>query len=473
MKRARCLSTRINDPRISVAHHLGYTFSAAAFVLGCSVQRSELVTTAPDNGTGGNGSAITELFADAATAAAIERVVNERPIGGASLGTGTNGGGSLAEAQGNGRVYWVDSEAALLSAVSGDTPAILLILEGVYDFTLVPGRASKACSVACTPNTPVATQTLASSSCETTATLFSTYSTYETARVGNNKTIIGLGKGATLRNLRLDLSGSSNVIVRNLALTDVNPGIFHDGEGIQLAPADHVWIDHCTFKNESYTSVRIVSSWSETNQQALTTLAGYVTLSWNHFDGRTSKACGGQDPTVLSANRVPGLTLHHNWFDTTDNWNPYLLGPGTWAHIFNNTWSNVTSVSVGVTCGATALLEGNSFDNARDSVYISDSGAPTWAFCQAGLFGRAFAPSALADDQQNLIDANSAMSLNGQPVDGSNIQLPSRLSGHAFQAQVPASALGDPAATYEYSLEAMPSGVSEKLKVTAGAGHLF
>jgi len=69
-----------------------------------------------------------------------------------------------------------------------------------------------------------------------------------------------------------------------------------------------------------------------------------------------------------------------------------------------------------------------------------------------------------------LADAATA---NGQPVDGSNIQLPSRSSGHTYQVQVPASALGDPAATYEYSLEATPSGVSAKVKAAAGAGHLF
>ncbi len=448
----------------------GFVLIIAGVFSACSVQKSELVT-APA-GSNIDAGSIAELFGDAATE--IAAIVDERPIGGATLGSGTQGGGTFADAQARGQIHVVASQADILNSLSGDIPSVILIREGTYDFTLSPGRASKGCSVACTPSTPVDSEIVAFASCAATATLIDTSSTYNTARVGNNKTIIGLGGGAVVKNLKLDLSGSSNVIVRNLAFTDLNPGIFHDGEAIQLMPANHVWVDHCSFRNVSYTSIHMLSSYDETNNQALTEVAGYITISHNHFDGRTKKACGGQDPTVVSGNRNPGLTFYENWFDTTDNWNPYLVGPGTWAHLFNNVWSNVSSISVSVTCGATAILQGNTFENARDALYIADSGAPTWAFCQTGLFGRAYLPTSTADDEQNLLDANSPLSLNGQTIDGSAAQAPLKLSAHHYRAAVPASPLGDtPAATYDYDLNSSQAAVSAAVKASAGIGHLF
>ncbi len=462
--------------RIQIHRPIHSTRSWAALValaaFGCTSQRSDLISAPVTNTSGGGTSNLdSDITGDAAQS--IEAVVNEQPIGGASLLGGTTGGGKWATALAAGQVVVVHASSEFLNAVSGDTPAIILIAEGQYDFTLSQGRAGEACTVACDPNTPVAAETVAAASCASTATLFDIQSTYDIARVGDNKTIVGLGTGAILKNLELDLSGSSNVILRNLSFQDVNPGIFHDGEAIQLWPADHVWIDHCSFDNISYTSLHIASSWDETNNQAITTAAGYITVSWNHFDGRTDKACGGQDPTVLSTNRNPALTFHHNWFDTSANWNPYLLGPGTWAHVFNNAWTNISNISVAVSCGASALLQGNAFENARDSIYISDNGAPTWTFCQTGFFGVVYAPLDTVNDEQNLIDSNSSPSLNGQPTSGAGLDLPVRQNGDTFRISVPASPTGGSAASYDYELEPNPADVSAIVKAGCGVGQLF
>ena len=203
-------------------------------VLACSTQRSELISAI--------SSTDADIVDDPALMQAISAIVDEQPIGSASLLGGTTGGGTLATAQNSGHLVIVNSASEFLNSVSGDTPTVIPISEGTYDFTLSPGRVGQACTVACDPNTPVATETVAAASCATTATLFDVNSTYDIARVGNNKTIIGLGAGATLKNVELDLSESSNVILRNLSLRDINPGIFHDGEAVRMWPADHVWI---------------------------------------------------------------------------------------------------------------------------------------------------------------------------------------------------------------------------------------
>ncbi len=219
--------------RLRVANRLAKVL-VTVVSLGCSTQRSDLITAASSASSGGAPGAADADVLDDAQLSSISAIVDERPIGGASLLGGTTGGGTLAAARAGGHLIIVNSAPEFLNAVSGDTPAVILIDEGTYDFTLSPGRASEACTNPCDPNTPVAAETLAAASCASTATLFDVESTYDIARVGDNKTLVGLGAGAILKNVELDLSGSSNIILRNLDFEDINPGIFHDGEAIKL-----------------------------------------------------------------------------------------------------------------------------------------------------------------------------------------------------------------------------------------------
>ena len=116
---------------------------AAIVALACSTQRSDLISPPVDLGSPGNTATTEELIGDAA--ATIEAVVNERPIGGATLLDGTTGGGIWANALAEGRVVVAQSSSDFLNAISGDTPTVILIKEGQYDFTLSPGRAAQAC----------------------------------------------------------------------------------------------------------------------------------------------------------------------------------------------------------------------------------------------------------------------------------------------------------------------------------------
>ena len=149
------------------------------------------------------------------------------------------------------------------------------------------------------------------------------------------------------------------------------------------------------------------------------------------------------------------------------------MGPGTWAHLFDNGWSNITNISVAVSCGANALLQGNAFESARDALYINDNGAPTWTFCETGYFGVAYAPFDVANDEQNLLDANSTLSLNGQSTGGAGLSLPVRQSGDTFRITVPASPTGGSAASYDYELDADPANVAASVKAGCGVGQLF
>jgi len=126
--------------------------------------------------------------------------------------------------------------------------------------------------------------------------------------VGSNKTVIGIGPGATLRGKGIALrDGVRNVIVRNLTITDLNPQIVWGGDAITLDDADGVWIDHNRI--------------ARIGRQMLVTgfgKAANVTFSWNELDGRTPYsatcdgahywACSSSAPMTPSRSRTTGST---------------------------------------------------------------------------------------------------------------------------------------------------------------------
>lgn len=67
--------------------------------------------------------------------------------------------------------------------------------------------------------------------------------------VASNKTLIGVGEGhgATSLGARFGVGASSQVIIRNLEIRDVNPQLIGAGSGIILREASHVWSDHVRF----------------------------------------------------------------------------------------------------------------------------------------------------------------------------------------------------------------------------------
>ncbi len=447
--------------------------SAIAVLLpigGCSVQESQLLTLAAGaaGGSGGSGPASGAPNLDAATI----RVIDERPLGGASLIEGTTGGGTYADALARGAVYLVDDVVELRQRIGGDSPAVVLIAEGSYTFSAATPRAVRVCNRPCNIGDPRATQTITESYCTGGETVFETNLVFETLRIGSNKTVIGLGLGATLKNAELELSGSSNIILRNLSIQDVAPDIVGKGDGINMWPADHIWIDHCTFRNIGHAYIPIHSSWDEENNQALSVEAGYITLTHNLFDGYVAGACTQRSGYVVGTSRNPALTFAYNWFKGTDARNGYLFGPGSWAHLFNNYWSDIGHSGLSVACGAAGLAQGNVFENVTSALYNQDDGVSSWKFCHEDLFGKLYAPLAGGGDEQNLIDARSSLNLHDQPTDGPGLILPLRQSGHRFQLLVPGG-IGRVSQSYEVTLEADPSAVPNLVRAAAGSGRLF
>jgi Pectate lyase len=151
--------------------------------------------------------------------------------------------------------------------------------------------------------------------------------------VKSNKTIQGLDADSTIiGNLELG-SGVSNVIIRGLNIT--NPA----GEGITLAGATNVFINHVTFFNGSDTLLRIAAG------------SDNIAVTWCEFYF-SAEHTGARRATLIGASsgetKALRVTLAHNWWsDRVDQYMP----DSTFGHVhLINNYFNV---------GATANTQGS------------------------------------------------------------------------------------------------------------------
>jgi pectate lyase len=174
--------------------------------------------------------------------------------------------------------------------------------------------------------------------------------------VGSNKTIAGLC-GAEIHG-HLEISGSTNVIVRNLKIVgyavgncsldpdyDSGTGCSSGADAISVQKnAHHIWFDHCDISDGTDGNLDITNG------------ANYVTVSWTKFhytprtdnDGsdstgasghRYSNLIGGTDsPSTYDDANALNVTWHHNWWaDNVVERQPRVrFGKN---HLFNNYWN--------------------------------------------------------------------------------------------------------------------------------------
>lgn len=243
---------------------------------------------------------------------------------------------------------------SLVSALGSSSAAVVQIFNGTIDCRQA-NQIQVACAIQC-PNSsetfyrvPVGTQTCTELGSSTDSTVNRTRN--ETRiNVASNKTIIGLGTDSKVLGATFNLSNSSNIIMRNFTIEDVNPALVEAGDAITLSNSSHIWIDHMRTYLISDGNVDINDSQN-------------VTLSWNHFVGWNSAVCGNRHyyTNGVVASQV---TFHHNYWENAAGRNPKLDGSATRAHIYNNYWLNVSYFSVSVNTGAQGLVEANYFNNS-------------------------------------------------------------------------------------------------------------
>ena len=190
--------------------------------------------------------------------------------------------------------------------------------------------------------------------------------------IASNKTILG-APGVVFTG-HLGLTGSSNVIVRNLTVVGYNcsdsPSDCSDGEdAISVnGGAHHICFDHCD-----------VSDGSDGNLD-ITDGADYVTIGWTKFryssqrpdpananGHRFSNLIGSSDTATGDTGHLE-VTIHHSWWADWVNQRMPRARFGQ-VHLFNNLYTSANdSYCVGVGVGANIRLENNVFIGVRTPI---------------------------------------------------------------------------------------------------------
>lgn len=175
---------------------------------------------------------------------------------------------------------------------------------------------------------------------------------YVKFNVASNKTIIGVGNTAILRQIGFRVGGAtgcldaynpnttyvSNVIIRNLTFRDVyDAGSNPDADAVTVECfSHHVWVDHNTF---IYSAPN--SSLAGRIDGAVDVKRGgnWVTVSWNHFYHYNKvMLLGHVDSNAIQDSGRLHVTYHHNYFENTYQRHPRVrFGK---AHVYNNYFFN-------------------------------------------------------------------------------------------------------------------------------------
>ncbi|KAL4901548.1 putative pectin lyase D [Aspergillus multicolor] len=296
------------------------------------------------------------LLAAAATAAATS-------VSGAAEGfaKGVTGGGSASP------VYPSTNDE--LVSYLGDDEARVIVLTKTFDFRGTEGTTTakgcspwgtaSGCQLAinkdgwCDNYQPDAPQTTI---------------TYDAAgmlgiTVKSNKSLIGQGSKGAIKGKGIRIvNGAQNVIVQNIAITDINPQYVWGGDAITLNDVDMVWIDHVT--TARIARQHIVLGTNACNR---------VTISNNYFNGVSdwSATCDGYHYWGLYLDGSNDMvTLKGNYIHHFSGRSP-KVGGNTLLHAVNNYWYDSTGHAFEIGAGASVLAEGNVFQNINAPVEAS------------------------------------------------------------------------------------------------------
>jgi len=187
--------------------------------------------------------------------------------------------------------------------------------------------------------------------------------------VSSDKTIEGSGPAPTLHGALAIERGVSNVIVRNLTITNPSQKKNSEGfDGIAVRGGRRVWIDHCTFKDCGDGMVDVTYG------------ADNVTVSWCLFkyssdDLKHRFVMLADGPHKKKSKGRLHLTLHHNWF--ADNCGARMpAARRSRVHLFNNFFETGGGTSYATLAreGSEILSESNFYRNVRNPSYTEDGG---------------------------------------------------------------------------------------------------
>lgn len=211
---------------------------------------------------------------------AISSIVTGTPMGFAS---GTTGGGDATP------VYPTTIDE-LKSYLTSSEPQNIVI-SGTFNFQSSEGSLiESACNAySCTPDEGGQALLNTLSGCGS----LSTYSVeidaaaYNPIWVASDKTLVGMNN-AVLYGKGLRFSGVSNIIIQNVAITNLNPKYVWGGDAIAVTGSSNIWFDHIA-----------------------------VSFTWWEYTGARTLGAAGRGLSGTTANLSPLSPRPHTWAGST------------------------------------------------------------------------------------------------------------------------------------------------------------
>ncbi|WP_410674390.1 polysaccharide lyase family 1 protein [Amycolatopsis sp. cmx-4-68] len=174
-------------------------------------------------------------------------------------------------------------------------------------------------------------------------------------KIGSNKTVLGVGSGSGFTGGGLAVDKSSNVIIRNLA---ISKAVGTDAIQIQRG-ATRVWIDHNDLSSDLDHGKDYYDGLLD-----ITHGADKITVSWNKFhDHYKVSLVGHSDSNAAEDTGKLHVTYSHNWFENVNSRMPSLrFGTG---HAYDNYFHNVTDSAVHSRMNAQFLAQNNVFESTK------------------------------------------------------------------------------------------------------------
>lgn len=190
----------------------------------------------------------------------------------------------------------------------------------------------------------------------------------DSIEIASDKTLLGVGEGAHLMGIELQVNGSRNVVIQNVAVSHVvaeGAGTANDAIVI-TGGAENVWVDHCELFSDRDNGKDYYDGLLEIKNEA-----SFVTVSYTEFHDhyKVSLISSGDEQV---GDGVIRATFHHNFFHDCESRMPSIrFGK---AHVFNNYYRDNTSGSgVNSRMGAVVRVEQNYFLRSKDPVGSRDS----------------------------------------------------------------------------------------------------
>ncbi|KAI9162845.1 putative pectin lyase C [Paramyrothecium foliicola] len=214
--------------------------------------------------------------------------------------------------------------------------------------------------------------------------------------VASDKTILGVGNKGIIKGKGLRFRKAKNVIVQNIAITDLNHKYVWGGDALSFANADLIWIDHVTTARPG--RQHYVFGFDPSHR---------ITLSNNFIDGNApySTGCNGYHYwTFELVGHDDQITMKNNYIVKTAGRSP-ALSFKTLLHAVNNVWQDNNGHALeGGEAAARGIFEGNVFINVKKMVgdykgrLFTSPDANTNKQCQSAL-GRACQTNILQNSQ--------------------------------------------------------------------------